>query len=834
MPLKSLRISTKEGERVLKNRKHSSLKKSDRRALQCRVANAKLRQFLESPYVWEPESLSNLSRAPAGATLFGLVHMNGTAFAAAPYSASNNPLSTIHFELVRGGVTHEDLARRLGLYSGDATGQVARNGDVAGFSVRKRAKHCEIDRARSYFNYQLSSKEEREMPKELVDRLSDELCQIDDDAVEQRKIESDAYDLMISSLPQELRLACMELFHLTQIAIWHPIATWPVGYEESLLQAMKKFSQARSAAVATGCTLSSEDVKALEETIDQYRLACNIVFKLPTTVASTSLPDEISKILEHHADPEFRKIFEYEPSSVSDSDLQRNYMILAKYARSNWNYNKDRDEVEIGAALNQIQAARYLLAGNLGTIAPISLYEDYESSLVKLPLNLANQCRLLLGLCQDAFDCKNLSVDADQLFLKAWGDYRLALSDVKSSGTVLSLENKEFLDSFKIQCRSALRRLLRPPMEDGPLPIGVSEKITRLVSYTCSYRIFELDDLPNLPEMRADLMSQLARLDSCPPELKDLLNPVVSCLINLVKKNIYAAIHILDGFPANFSVSFPVDGVESRIAKLPALLADEAAAMNRINQKILWSLQSDLSSTMAKEMMIARRAFQQAVKDYESSGQVLTEDHVDLILTMIDECAMACEHEFSLGYSQLFNDAKKFLPVSVFQLTYKNDPDFENLFGFEGTGSTTVKITRLVYELAILNSCPTDVWNNLPEIGKAAVQMIKNRIEAAILILSDTQGAYPSEGKSDSLIDRFNHLPQDLKDAFTKAYDLCSAKIWSSPDTLAIQNRDQVLELRAAVERAMGQAQQAGYDFSQADLRAIDIGKTLVQDLCAD
>ncbi len=829
MPLKILGYSTDASKDQLRKRAHSAISGSERRHLVSRVDNQRLKTFLKIPYAWEPESLSNLARAQEGTTFYGIIHNDGTAFAAASHFVDENEsFSTIQHELVRDGLRHETYSRMLGLYDG-VSGQTPRNGDVAGFSVLKRGRQGEIDRARSFFNCQFNSKNARDMPNELVERLRDELGLLDDDAAEEQKIEVDVFDSMIADLPAELKIASKELFDLCQIAIWRPVAGRPALYEESLFTARKKWADQWAATTKIGFSFSPKDQIALQETKAQYRLACNIVLNLSKTPRKVYGADHIKSIIDRQSEIEFRKIFEFEQSKIGASDLKRDLAQLTNHIRT----IRSTVDPELLSTHKQIRSALYILSGMSGAIPEIELYEAFNPSMAKLPISLADCCRELLVICESVI-CKRPQPDnAHQIFLNAWRNYRLAVSDAIASG--LGAEDLDFLAKIKSECQYTLQNMLSFSYNRLVASLeGSSQKIKTLFNDFNFEYIFCLDERPADPELVTKLEELLNKLNSCPPALWDTMEPALVRSIKLRKNQVLAALFILDGFPAIYQSDRAVEGTQAKLAALPAPIAAAVAPMHQIDLEILWTNSKNLNPIKAKDLLVARGLFLRALEACEASGQVLTADETALLESIKLDHLFACQHQFQLGFSGYYSDLMGNLPMTIQRISRIRDGEFEKLFEFGDKSGIGVKRVELESELAIFNSCPVEVWTNLSTSERAAIQAAKSRLEGALFLLSDLKEIYPSERASILSPDCYPHFPDDFKASIRRAVDIRARFLWTAPSVMSKNAYEEVLEIRQSLINSIENLRNSGFSFGVSDLEIIKQVDRHIQKYCAE
>ncbi len=275
---------------------HSKLSASDRSALRSRVTNEILKNFLEYPYHWTPESLANFSRAPEGTLFYGIATQTGEAYAFNMNTAQSQAMIHNAFsinDMCTNG--HEAVARELGLYSGTASGQVPRDGQVIGFAVRKTAYGIEIDRARSFFNNQLGKN--RDLPNELVERLNDELGDVGRDLADELQLEDYTFGKLIENLPEEVKPCALRLFILCQTAVWSPIAQLPSSFTADLKGARIALAEAWRACISRGYQINDRDTTSINELKVQLQLAVKLAFK--TYSLKKSLQDNIKKALEN-------------------------------------------------------------------------------------------------------------------------------------------------------------------------------------------------------------------------------------------------------------------------------------------------------------------------------------------------------------------------------------------------------------------------------------------------------------------------------------------------------------------------------------------------------
>ncbi len=270
---------------------HSAMSDADRAALRTRVTNTALQRFLEYPYRWTPEALANFARSPENTSFYAIATQAGDAYAFNPDARVCQALIHGAYVPVRG---HEDIARELGLYDGTASGQTARDGQVIGFAVKRTPTGIEIDRMRSFFNNQLGLY--RELPKELVERLRDELGDASRDWDAERKLEDETFAKMADGLPPEVKTRALELFSLCQTAVWLPQNQLPASLGTELKCARIKLGRAWGEYLAKGYQLSPEDSVAMGELKNQLQLAVKLVFR--TYNLGSSIGDAVTKTID--------------------------------------------------------------------------------------------------------------------------------------------------------------------------------------------------------------------------------------------------------------------------------------------------------------------------------------------------------------------------------------------------------------------------------------------------------------------------------------------------------------------------------------------------------
>ncbi len=429
MPLKSQILSQQDAKKGLRPTPMRPLKsriREARRRAQRQLFSKDLTRFLAHPYRWVAEASANFARAPEGTKFYALATSEGDAYAFAP---SKEAFATIRNEFASHD-GHEEIARDLGIYTGLATGQTARNGNVCAFSVEKKGNALALFSTKSYFNVQLGN--DRTIPDVLEKRIKDELLVSEQDWLAEKAFEQKTFAKLVENLPPSVRAQAEATYEVCAQLIWQTPNLLLPDICQNLKNSVTAMRKVWRDCKTSGYQPGPSDSLALAELNFQIVTAAKHGFKFYQLPASD------------------RTFFNrFDSMDLINLDAGGSF-VLADFAIHLIESESDMNARTVGttvAYLNFIGEFKKLSTRN-------QVINQFFTSRLKqtknLPDPLSKSCRELFTLLQNARDSEyDMTRDDQQVLREGRQDFLDAREQYRNLGMTLDPNNERLIDELR-------------------------------------------------------------------------------------------------------------------------------------------------------------------------------------------------------------------------------------------------------------------------------------------------------------------------------------------------------------------------------------------------